>query len=139
MQPKDSSIQIEHISGCFEEDGQDTDNAMFNHLKMAVMRGHSPPARPQSCGVCTIYYHEHQGSLHIDPSEGSTVSMPLLGTKDLPSFIYDTSSCLSILRLAVNQFSNYGKVDWHLFNTFDKLEGEVWFSLSPPTLFTVTM
>ncbi|KAK2971608.1 hypothetical protein RJ640_027480 [Escallonia rubra] len=26
----------------------------------------------QSYAVCTIYYHEHQGSLHIHPSEGST-------------------------------------------------------------------
>ncbi|KAK2975461.1 hypothetical protein RJ640_003614 [Escallonia rubra] len=81
----------------------------------------------QSCAVSTIYYHEHQGLLQIDPSEGSSVSMPSmpsLGTKDLPSFIYDVSSYPSIRRLVVNQFSNFEEADWRFFNTFDKLEGE---------------
>ncbi|KAK2977644.1 hypothetical protein RJ640_012481 [Escallonia rubra] len=171
MQPQDSSIQIEHISDCFEEGGQKTDShdAMFDHFRIAVSRGFPEliekekslgcPVKlvvydsvmpwvldkahqlglygaaffTQSCAVCAIYCHEHQGSLQFDPSEGSAVSMPFLGTKDLPSFIYDPS----ILRLVVNQFSNSEKADWRLFNTFDKLEGEICFSFSPPTIFTV--
>ncbi|KAK2986325.1 hypothetical protein RJ640_001426, partial [Escallonia rubra] len=52
-------------------------------------------------------------------------SMPLMETKDLSSFIYDMGSYPSMLRLVVNQFSNWEKADWRLFNTFDKLEGEV--------------
>ncbi|KAK2981703.1 hypothetical protein RJ640_012485 [Escallonia rubra] len=82
----------------------------------------------QSCAVGAVYYHMHKGSLNIDPTEGSTVSlpsMPLMETKDLSSFIYDMGSYPSMLRLVVNQFSNWEKADWRLFNTFDKLEGEV--------------
>ncbi|KAK2995878.1 hypothetical protein RJ640_029603 [Escallonia rubra] len=82
----------------------------------------------QSCAVGTVYYHMHKGSLKIDPTEGSTVSlpsMPLMETKDLSSFIYDAGSYPSTLRLVLNQFSNWEKADWRLFNTFDKLEGEV--------------
>ncbi|KAK2977642.1 hypothetical protein RJ640_012479 [Escallonia rubra] len=165
MQPQDTSIQIEHISDCFEEGGQKTDSldAMFDHFRIAVSRGlpeliekqkslgcpvtlvvydsvvpwvldtahqlglYGAAFFTQSCAVCTIYYHEHQGSLQINPSEGSSVSMPSmpsLRTKDLPSFIYDVSSYPSILRLVVNQFSNYKEADWRLFNTFDKLEAE---------------
>ncbi|KAK2977639.1 hypothetical protein RJ640_012476, partial [Escallonia rubra] len=83
----------------------------------------------QSCAVGAVYYHMHKGSLkNIGPVEGSTVSlpsMPLMETKDLSSFIYDMGSYPSMLRLVVNQFSNWEKADWRLFNTFDKLEGEV--------------
>ncbi|KAK3020996.1 hypothetical protein RJ639_045461 [Escallonia herrerae] len=175
MQLQDSSIQIEHISDCFEEGGQKTDShdAMFDHFRIAVSHGFHEliekqkrsgcPVKlvvydsimpwvldtahqlglygatffTQSCAVSTIYYHEHQRLLQIDPSEGSSVSMPSmpsLGTKDLPSFIYDVSSYPSILRLVVNQFSNYKEADWRLFNTFDKLEAEVCFSFSPSYL-----
>ncbi|KAK3011189.1 hypothetical protein RJ639_011551, partial [Escallonia herrerae] len=82
----------------------------------------------QSCAVGAVYYHMHKESLKIDPAEGSTVSlpsMPLMETKDLSSFIYDMGSYPSTLRLVLNQFSNWEKADWRLFNTFDKLEGEV--------------
>ncbi|KAK3007930.1 hypothetical protein RJ639_015013 [Escallonia herrerae] len=126
MQLQDSSIQIEHISDCFEEGGQKTDShdAMFDHFRIAVLRGFPEiiekqkslgyPVKlvvydsvmpwvldtahllglcgaaffTQSCAVCAIYYHEHQG-------------------------------------LVVNQFSNCEKADWRLFNTFDKLEREM--------------
>ncbi|KAK3007934.1 hypothetical protein RJ639_015017, partial [Escallonia herrerae] len=80
----------------------------------------------QSCAVGAVYYHMHKESLKIDPAEGSTVSlpsMPLMETKDLSSFIYDMGSYPSTLRLVLNQFSNWEKADWRLFNTFDKLEG----------------
>ncbi|KAK2995877.1 hypothetical protein RJ640_029602 [Escallonia rubra] len=81
----------------------------------------------QSCAVGAVYYHMYKGSLkNIGPVEGSTVSlpsMPLMETKDLSSFIYDMGSYPSMLRLVVNQFSNWEKADWRLFNTFDKLEG----------------
>ncbi|KAK3011202.1 hypothetical protein RJ639_011564, partial [Escallonia herrerae] len=85
-------------SDCFVEGGQKTDShaARFDHFRMAVSRGcpvklvmyesvvprvldtahqlglYGAAFFTQSCAVCTIYYHEHQGSLQNDPSEGST-------------------------------------------------------------------
>ncbi|KAK2975460.1 hypothetical protein RJ640_003613 [Escallonia rubra] len=92
----------------------------------------------QSCAVGAVYYHMHKGSLkNIGPVEGSTVSlpsMPLMETKDLSSFIYDMGSYPSMLRIVVNQFSNWEKADWRLFNTFDKLEGEHQNSCSGPPI-----
>ncbi|CBI24721.3 unnamed protein product, partial [Vitis vinifera] len=81
------------------------------------------PFFTQSCAVSTIYYHFNQGKLKT-PLEGYTVSipsMPLLCINDLPSFINDKT----ILGFLLKQFSNFQKVKWILFNTFDKLEEEV--------------
>nr|CAN67248.1 hypothetical protein VITISV_008683 [Vitis vinifera] len=81
------------------------------------------PFFTQSCAVSTIYYHFNQGKLKT-PLEGYTVSipsMPLLCINDLPSFINDKT----ILGFLLKQFSNFQKVKWIWFNTFDKLEEEV--------------
>ncbi|KAM7486491.1 hypothetical protein LguiA_002500 [Lonicera macranthoides] len=83
----------------------------------------------QSCAVCAIYYHHHEGNLEI-PSNGSLVSLPCLkpvviGKYDLPSFIYDMGSFPPLLKLVIDQFLNFKEADWLLFNTFDKLEDKV--------------
>ncbi|XP_059630865.1 UDP-glycosyltransferase 74E2-like [Cornus florida] len=111
----------------------------------------------QSCAVCAIYYHVNQGSLlNINPhrpqgrqgiaaagSSSSMVSVPsvpvLLGINDLPSFICDTDSYPFLLTIVLDQFSNFHKADWLLFNTFDKLEREVvnWMSSRWPMIKTV--
>ena len=88
------------------------------------------PFFTQSCAVSTIYYHFNQGKLKT-PLEGYMVSipsMPLLCINDLPSFINDKT----ILGFLLKQFSNFQKVKWILFNTFDKLEEEV-LSITPST------
>ncbi|KAK3011190.1 hypothetical protein RJ639_011552 [Escallonia herrerae] len=82
----------------------------------------------QSCAVSAIYYHTSRASLDIGSLEGENVvlpSMPLMGVKDLPSFISDMDAYPALLRLVLDRFSNFEKADWLLFNSFDKLECEV--------------
>lgn len=82
----------------------------------------------QPAAVCSVFYHVHKGNLEISPDEASEVSLPALpvmGVKDLPSFLYDVRGFGAILRCLVEQFSTFEKADWRLFNTFDKLEDEV--------------
>ncbi|KAK9288341.1 hypothetical protein L1049_016794 [Liquidambar formosana] len=67
----------------------------------------------QSCAVCAVYYHVHQGALKIpiqDPTT-SLPSMPLLGIDDMPSFVCDTASYPSLLNLVLIQFSNFQKAN----------------------------
>ncbi|WJZ88314.1 hypothetical protein VitviT2T_007626 [Vitis vinifera] len=81
----------------------------------------------QSCAVSAIYYHFNQRAFS-SPLEGSVValpSMPLFHVNDLPSFISDKGSDAALLNLLLNQFSNFQKVKWILFNTFTKLEDEL--------------
>ncbi|KAK3007935.1 hypothetical protein RJ639_015018 [Escallonia herrerae] len=154
MQPQDSSIQIEHISSCFEEDGQDTDNAIFDHLGMAVVRGlpeliekqkslgcpvklivyysfmpHSPPARPiWSCTLRSIL-------VLFVPFTNMSIKGPryiLILVKGLryrclyrePRICLHSSMKRVHIRLVVNQLSDYGKAGWRLCNPFDKIKGE---------------
>lgn len=82
----------------------------------------------QPCTVCSVFYHVHNGTLEIpidDSSEVSLPGMPVRGSEDLPSMVYDVNSYPSLLRLLVEQFSTFEKAEWRLFNTFDKLEDEV--------------
>ncbi|KAL6343247.1 hypothetical protein AAG906_022163 [Vitis piasezkii] len=51
--------------------------------------------------------------------------MPVLCINDLPSIIDGKSSDTAALSFLLNQFSNFQKVKWILFNTYDKLEDEV--------------
>ncbi|KAK2995875.1 hypothetical protein RJ640_029600 [Escallonia rubra] len=56
----------------------------------------------QSCAVSAIYYHMTHGSLEIGSLEGENVlspSMPLMGVKDLPSFISDMDTYPAFLGL----------------------------------------
>ncbi|KAF8388636.1 hypothetical protein HHK36_027313 [Tetracentron sinense] len=82
----------------------------------------------QSCAVDVIYYYAHHGLLST-PLQGPTISLPglpLLGIHDLPSFVYAVGSYPSIFSHVLKQYSNIEKADWLLFNTFDKLEDELW-------------
>ncbi|KAJ9701764.1 hypothetical protein PVL29_006927 [Vitis rotundifolia] len=81
----------------------------------------------QSCAVFAIYYLVNHGALNL-PLEGEVASMawmPLLCINDLPLIIDGKSSDTAVLSFLLNQFSNFQKVKWILFNTFDKLEDEV--------------
>ncbi|KAK3020997.1 hypothetical protein RJ639_045462 [Escallonia herrerae] len=81
----------------------------------------------QSCAVSAIYYHTSRGSLEIGSLEGENVvlpSMPLMGVKDLPSFISDMDAYPALLRHVLDRFSNFAKANWLLFNSFDELECE---------------
>uniref|UniRef100_A0A2N9FLF1 Glycosyltransferase n=1 Tax=Fagus sylvatica TaxID=28930 RepID=A0A2N9FLF1_FAGSY len=85
------------------------------------------PFFTQACVVNAIYYHAHQGAIQM-PLEGSSISlpsMPSLENNDLPSFLNDTGMYEALLKLVVNQFSNFQEAKWLLCNTFDKLEHEV--------------
>ncbi|KAL7194240.1 hypothetical protein ACSBR1_034618 [Camellia fascicularis] len=80
----------------------------------------------QMCGVGAIYYHQSEGNLKVRLSmEFDLPSMPMMEIGDLPSLILGCDLYPSFLSLMVNQFSNFRKADWLLFNTFDKLEEEV--------------
>lgn len=84
----------------------------------------------QPCGVCAIYYHLHEGKFKVplDLEQSGVVSLPSLpgiGFDDMPSFVSDMGSYPAMLGLLVNQFSNFRKADWILFNTFDKLEEQI--------------
>ncbi|KAI3882438.1 hypothetical protein MKW92_028960 [Papaver armeniacum] len=81
----------------------------------------------QSCSVNAIYYNIQKGSISI-PVEGPTLSapcLPLLATHEIPSHVYDIDSRPTSLSLCLKQFSNVDEIQWHFFNTFDKLESEV--------------
>ncbi len=97
-------------------------------LKVARQLGlDGAPFFTQACVVNAIYYHAHQGAIQM-PSEGSSISlpsMPSLEINDLPSFLNDTGMYEALLKLVVNQFSNFQEAKWLLCNTFDKLEHEV--------------
>ncbi|XXG44858.1 hypothetical protein AAC387_Pa02g0097 [Persea americana] len=80
----------------------------------------------QSCAVDAVYYYVHQGQL-VFPLTGNSVSLPalpVLGVSELPSLVSRSESYPAVLDLLVSQFSNLDRVDWALFNTFDKLEEE---------------
>ena len=81
----------------------------------------------QPCYVCALYYHMHQGTLKT-PLQEPTISLPCLPpleSKDLPGLDFFKDQNEIIAKLLSDQFSNIDKVDYILFNTFDKLEVEV--------------
>ncbi|XP_062169630.1 mogroside IE synthase-like [Alnus glutinosa] len=85
------------------------------------------PFFTQSCAVNAIYHHAHQGSIEMPlktPSV-SLPSMPSLGINDVPSFFNDTASYPALLKVVINQFSNFQEANWIFCNTYDKLEHEV--------------
>ncbi|KAF5466130.1 hypothetical protein F2P56_016083 [Juglans regia] len=86
------------------------------------------PFFTQSCAVNAIYYHALRGTFGQIPVEGPSISlpsMPSLSISDMPSFICDTHSYPALLKLVLNQFSNFQEANWLFCNTFDKLEHEV--------------
>uniref|UniRef100_A0A175YGP9 biotin synthase n=1 Tax=Daucus carota subsp. sativus TaxID=79200 RepID=A0A175YGP9_DAUCS len=94
----------------------------------------------QSGTVSLLYHHAHVGTLQL-PSDGTVVSVPQLSVplevRDLPSFIYDTGANPAIVKTVTDQFSNFKRADWLLFNTFDKLEDQVSFLLAKHALVIV--
>ncbi|KAI3935093.1 hypothetical protein MKW92_029690 [Papaver armeniacum] len=91
----------------------------------------------QSCSVNAIYYNIQKGTISV-PVERPTVSapcLPLLATHEIPSHVYDIDSRPTSLSLCLKQFSNVDEIQWHFFNTFDKLESEVmnWMALQSTT------
>ncbi|XP_057957045.1 mogroside IE synthase-like isoform X2 [Malania oleifera] len=85
------------------------------------------PFFTHSSSVAAIYYHASHGTLKL-PLEGPVISIPsmlMLEVTDFPSFVSDVSSYPTLLKLALNRFSNFEKAKWLLFNTFDQLEDEV--------------
>lgn len=81
-----------------------------------------------SSAVFAIYYHVYQRTLDVNSldelSPVALPSLPLLGVKDLPSYIY-TGIYPGLFTLCLNQFLGLEKAYGVLFNTFETLEGEV--------------
>lgn len=82
----------------------------------------------QPCCVSAVYYHMLQGTLDSS-SSSSRVSLlpclPPLEDRDLPEFDYFKEDGEFVSNLLTNQFLNIDKIDYVLFNTFEKLEAEV--------------
>jgi pathogen-inducible salicylic acid glucosyltransferase len=81
----------------------------------------------QPCVVDYIYYNIQHGLLSL-PITSATVSipgLPLLESRDMPSFINVPGSYPAYFKMLLDQFSNTEKVDYILINTFYKLEAEV--------------
>ncbi|EEF29937.1 UDP-glycosyltransferase 74F2 [Ricinus communis] len=80
----------------------------------------------QSCAVDIIYYHANQGLIELPLKEIkiSVPGLPPLQPQDLPSFLYQFGTYPAAFEMLVDQFSNIGKADWVLCNTFYELEYE---------------
>lgn len=92
----------------------------------------------QPCVVDYIYYNIQHGLLSL-PITSATVSipgLPLLESRDMPSFINVPGSYPAYFKMLLDQFSNTEKVDYILINTFYKLEAEAVDTISKvcPTL-----
>ncbi|XVE84393.1 hypothetical protein DITRI_Ditri17bG0008900 [Diplodiscus trichospermus] len=82
----------------------------------------------QSWSNSSIYFHLNQGNLKVPLEENAVVSlpsMPVLGINDLPSFVSDTGSYPTLLKMVVDRFSNFQEADWLFCNTFIELENEI--------------
>ncbi|XP_030938183.1 UDP-glycosyltransferase 74E2-like isoform X2 [Quercus lobata] len=86
------------------------------------------PFFTQSCVINAIYYHATHGAIQMPLEEGASIalpSVPPLGVDDLPSFFCDKGLYPSLLKLVLNQFSNFLEANWLFCNTFNDLENEV--------------
>ncbi|CAM8928571.1 unnamed protein product [Rhodiola kirilowii] len=79
-----------------------------------------------SCAAANMFYLAHEGVVKL-PVEGqvSVPGMPLLDSKDVPSFLHEVTSYPIISKLLLSQFGNLSRVNWVLFSSFDQLEDEV--------------
>uniref|UniRef100_A0A7N2MTU4 Glycosyltransferase n=1 Tax=Quercus lobata TaxID=97700 RepID=A0A7N2MTU4_QUELO len=85
------------------------------------------PFFTQSCVINAIYYHATHGAIQMPLEEGASIalpSVPPLGVDDLPSFFCDKGLYPSLLKLVLNQFSNFLEANWLFCNTFNDLENE---------------
>ena len=85
------------------------------------------PFFTQPCVVDYIYYNIQHGllSLPITSAPVSIPGLPLLESRDMPSFIGVPGSYPAYFKMLLDQFSNTDRVDYILINTFYKLEAEV--------------
>ncbi|XVF29639.1 hypothetical protein REPUB_Repub15cG0139200 [Reevesia pubescens] len=82
----------------------------------------------QSWSNSSIYFHLNQGTFKVPLEENAVVSlpsMPVLGINDLPSFVSDTGSYPTLLKMVIDRFSNFQEADWLFCNTFIELENEI--------------
>ncbi|KAL9684968.1 hypothetical protein QQ045_022412 [Rhodiola kirilowii] len=79
-----------------------------------------------SCAAANMFYLAHEGVVEL-PVEGqvSVPGMPLLDSKDVPSFLHEVTSYPIISKLLLSQFGNLSRANWVLFSSFDQLEDEV--------------
>uniref|UniRef100_A0A7N0U1V6 Glycosyltransferase n=1 Tax=Kalanchoe fedtschenkoi TaxID=63787 RepID=A0A7N0U1V6_KALFE len=80
-----------------------------------------------SCAVANIFHFANEGVVVKMPVEGqlSVPGLPLLETRDVPSFLHEVDAYPTILKLLLSQFDNLRRPKWVLFNSFDHLENEV--------------
>ncbi|KAJ8435141.1 hypothetical protein Cgig2_018969 [Carnegiea gigantea] len=90
---------------------------------------HGAPYFTQSCLVNLLYYQVHHGMLSTPIEEEETSigvdGMPVLGTRDVPSFVGKVGLYPSLERLVLDQFSNCADADWVFFNSVHGLESKV--------------
>lgn len=81
----------------------------------------------QTCAVNYVYYLVYRGILKLPVPAFPVLipGLPSLELRDMPSFIYVAGSYPAYFELVLAQFLNADKADWHLVNTFYKLEAEV--------------
>ncbi|XP_050235950.1 UDP-glycosyltransferase 74F2-like [Mercurialis annua] len=81
----------------------------------------------QPCAVDFIYYNIHHKLLNlpVDTWPVSISGLPVLESRDMPSFVGVPDSYPAYFRMLLDQFSNTEKADFILINTFYKLENEV--------------
>ncbi|ERN20296.1 UDP-glycosyltransferase 74E1 [Amborella trichopoda] len=89
----------------------------------------------QSCAVCSIYNRYRRG-LPVMPKElngrVAIPGMPLLGLRDLPSFIAQPEGYGFVLEMLPGQFKNIDRADYVLVNSFDSLEAELRKEMAEP-------
>ncbi|XP_011628727.1 UDP-glycosyltransferase 74E1 [Amborella trichopoda] len=89
----------------------------------------------QPCAVCTIYIRYIRGFPVLPKEPDGCVAipgLPLLGLRDLPSFITQTEGDPYHLELLSGQFKNIDQADYVLVNSFDSLEAEVRREMAEP-------
>lgn len=79
-----------------------------------------------ACAVNYVYYYAACGALKL-PVEAAVElpGLPPLDLPDFPSFISVHGSYPAYFKMVLNEFSNLGRADFVLVNTFYKLEAEV--------------
>ncbi|GAV92055.1 hypothetical protein CFOL_v3_35439, partial [Cephalotus follicularis] len=81
--------------------------------------------------VCNIFCRIHHGLLTLPAKQEDMPwlipGLPPLYFRDLPTFIKMPISNPAYLAMKLGQYPNLDKADWSFANTFEELEGEVFF------------
>lgn len=101
------------------------DSGMPWALDVAIEHGlHGAPLFTQACLVNAIYYLVHEGM--DTPLRGPIGLLDALEGCDLPTIVTrDIDLYPFLLKVVVNQFSNFKKAKWIFVNSFFELEEEV--------------